>query len=111
MLLNQINFNRFNHHHHDQVPESKCPAKLFVHLEQAGHLALRPGRQCEERHQQVRQVKSKEVKEKSREAMSGLVPKPVAAAEGEEVTAFEMQVQRINDNTNTITMAIPMPIP
>jgi len=27
----------------------------------------------------------------SREAMSGLVPKPVAATEGEEVTAFEMQ--------------------
>ena len=92
------------------MQKSKRPAKLLVHLEQAGHLVVRPGGQCEERHQQVRQVKSKEVKEKSREAMSGLVPKPVAAAEGEEVTAFEMQVQRINDNTITITMAIPMPI-
>ena len=39
----------------------------------------------------------------SREAMSGLVPKPVT--EGEDTT-FEMQVL-----TNTNTMAIPIPIP
>ena len=35
-----------------QVPKGEQPANMFVHVDQAGHLALRPGWQCEERNRQ-----------------------------------------------------------